>query len=78
MLKILSLKKFRYNVTETFFKDMRFTSSCYNLIYITCFSCYRSSFMLNATDSEVNSMSSEEIQALQEYDSLPPRPGTCI
>lgn len=33
--------------------------------------------MLNATDSEVNSVSSEEILvALPEYESLPPRPGT--
>ncbi|XP_022162051.1 uncharacterized protein LOC111027877 isoform X2 [Myzus persicae] len=36
----------------------------------------RSSLMSNATDSEVNSVSSEEVNIAQEDDPLPPRPGT--
>ncbi|KAL5240559.1 hypothetical protein ACI65C_007969 [Semiaphis heraclei] len=36
----------------------------------------RSSLMSNATDSEVNSVSSDEVNVTQEYEPLPPRPGT--
>lgn len=62
-------------VAKIFFKNMR--SSITLIIHlISCLSCYRSSFMSNATDSEVNSMSSEEVHVLQEDDPLPPRPGT--
>lgn len=42
-------------------------------------SFHRSSLMLNTTDSEVNSVSSEDVLvALPEYESLPPRPGTVM
>ncbi|XP_050053352.1 uncharacterized protein LOC114124456 isoform X2 [Aphis gossypii] len=36
----------------------------------------RSSLMLNTTDSEINSVSSEEVNVAQEDEPLPPRPGT--
>lgn len=39
---------------------------------------YRSSLMSNTTDSEVNSMSSEEVQFIQEDEPLPPKPGTLL
>lgn len=34
--------------------------------------------MSNATDSEVNSVSSDEVNVTQEYEPLPPRPGISI
>jgi len=49
------------------------------IIPIKCIVIYRSSLMSSATDSsEVNSVSSEDVNVAQEDEQLPPRPGISI
>lgn len=57
----------------------RFMCSIYCIYFNYVNHVYRSSLnslMSNATDSELNSVSSEEVNVAQEDEQLPPRPGT--